>query len=387
MMVNDNDTTASSSSSSSSNTTVSANLKVYFLSRPLEGGIAAPSRIDELQGNNVRGYIGFLRSLPDTEPIFTELDEELKIIQYDLLNRGDIPPTERIDNAAKDLNEVCIYIAEALLNTDTFEPSSTGKGKNNKQEDDDHQQIQILQCLESWTTERLHDILLDVLRHQLNTDVTELRTNLNTYMNKTADDFSIKPIFQCNYTPVIEKFKELTKAFTPLEKLHVIRDATLLIHKCVETSLENTNVDISEVEMGADDILPILAWILLLVQKDALNGKSTASTTTTAANTTTSPIGRALKSSSSFTSFAGLSLGSSPRTTSGGPTVGGGTSSSASSANSLFTSDLPLHLSFIQRFHLPGCGELELSLLGYRLANLEQALNYFRTCKTDDEDA
>lgn len=367
-------------------TTISANLKIYFLSRPLEGGIAAPSRIDELQSKNIRGYIGFLRSFPDSEPIFTELEKELKIIQYDLINRGDIPPAERIDNAAKDLNDVCLYITDELLNTDMLSTENEFELEQQK--------IQILQCLESWTTERLHDIILDVLRNQLKSDLTELRTNLDTNMNKTANDFSIKPIFQCNYTLVIEKFKELNKALTPLEKLHIIRDATLLVHKCVETSLENSNVDISDIEMGADDILPILAWILLSLQKESLaiinntlSSSSSSTTTNNNTNTTTPPAGRTIRASSSLSSFASLTLGSSPRNTStGAPTTPNAGNSTNVNNVPLLTSDLPLHLAFIQRFHLPGCGELELSLLGYRLANLEQALNYFRTRKSDKED-
>jgi len=37
-----------------------------------------------------------------------------------------------------------------------------------------------------------------------------------------------------------------------------------------------------------------------------------------------------------------------------------------------------LHFAFAQRFRLSSSGELELSQLGYRLANMQQALGYFQ---------
>ena len=87
---------------------------------------------------------------------------------------------------------------------------------------------------------------------------------------------------------------------------------------------EQTGVDLSEVDFGTDDELPILAWAVLQAQRLSLAGGAAAP-----------------------------------------DTAGAG-------------AELPLHLAFAQRWRLRGSGELEMSQLGFRLANLEQSLNLFR---------
>lgn len=189
----------------------------------------------------------------------------------------------------------------------------------------------MLQSLESSVTERLHDALIDLLRTELKDDVAALHQAMSESIaaEKTAADFGIKHSFRCDFTDAVKCLAQLPSKTTPLQKLHCIRDAALLIRKLVEMHLEANKVDLADVDLGADDELPMMAWIIHQLH---------ASTATAAS-----------------------------------PPPPAGTSGSGPAC------ELPLHFAFITRFHLPGCGELEKSILGYRLANMEQALNWFRT--------
>jgi hypothetical protein len=322
------------------------NLRIYFISRPLEGGNATPSRVDELEPRGIRAYLGLLRSSPDAEPAFAELEAGVKEVLR-LLDRP-APPSQRVAAAQAELSALCERVSALLLDTTTFDEESDDGVERARQ--------QILQCLESWCAERLHDHALGVLHAELHSDVELLRAALSeaAAAGKTAASFGIKPLFDVDYTPAIARLAEMVSLRSPLEKLHCIRDASMLVHKCVESALEAAGTDLADVEMGADDILPILAWLILRLH---VGGAGTAAG---------AAAGGAGGAAASATPTSPGSKGTPPSTT------------AAAAAFCPTASELPVHFAFIQRFHLPESGELDVSLLGYRLANLEQALNYFR---------
>jgi hypothetical protein len=313
-----------------------------------------------MEPSGIRAYVGLLRSSPDAEPAFAELEAGIRDIQR-LLDRP-APPSQRAAAAQAELVSLCERVADLLLDTTTFD-EETDEGV-------DRARQQILQCLESWCTDRLHDSVIGVLRGELHADVDALRVSLSAAAasGKRAGDLGVKRLFDVDFAPAVARLAEIAALRTPLEKLHCVRDASMLVHKCVETALEASGTDLADVEMGADDTLPILAWLILQIH------------TTAAAAATTSPPAAAVSAASPGGKGSGASAATSPAGASakGAASSSSPSSSAASPAFCQTASELPLHFAFIQRFHVPGSGELEMSLLGYRLANLEQALNLFR---------
>jgi hypothetical protein len=133
--------------------------------------------------------------------------------------------------------------------------------------------------------------------------------------------------FRCDYTSAIDKLVSVLSAPTPLQKLHLLRDVTTEIVACVERSLEGKGIDLSDVDLGADDVLSILTYVL--IQAHAR-----------------------------------------------GPVKDCGTSAAA---------DLPVQLAYIQRFRQAGSGPLDKSHLGYIFANVGQALGFFGADAGPDE--
>jgi hypothetical protein len=175
---------------------------------------------------------------------------------------------------------------------------------------------------------------MSLLKIELSTEINTLRLALITasQTGQTQDSIGIKRAFICDFDDVARILIGLHLRKTPLEKLHCIRDASMALRGLIEQHLEANKVSLDDVDLGADDELPILAWATLRAH--------VLSTTV----------------------------------------VSGGDSSSDNDSGS----DLPLHISFAQRFRLRGSGELELSQLGYRLANMEQALGFFSSGETQN---
>jgi hypothetical protein len=352
-------------------------LQLYFLSRPLEGGLAAPSSVDELTADGIRKYLALLRSAPDVDACFEELEEGVGEIARGLAARrgaagegaaaaasGNAAGGSAISTAAAPLPppppppplpsdaaagaatcEVPAQLPRQLPLPPPLAASAAAAAASacaNAElalrvlcesvceqaldsatfEDDSDEAFarsrqQVSQCLESWCAERLHDVAIAALRDELAGDVAQLRASLARAAGRSQADLGIKPAFRCDFSEVARLLAELPRRRTPLEKLHCVRDASLRARALVERHLEAARVDLAEVDFGADDELPILAHAILLLDAEA----------------------------------------------------GAGNSAGA---------ELPVHLAFCQRFRLQASGELELSQLGYRLANLEQALGYFR---------
>ena len=326
-------------------------LQLYFLSRPLEGGLAAPSRVDELTADGIRKYLALLQSAPDVDACFAELEAGTVDIARGLTERrgagaggrgsagdsvGASPLAAAAASAAaasvcasaeRALRELCESVCDQALDSAMFEDDSDEAFARSRQ--------QVSQCLESWCAERLHDSALSALREELAGDVAQLRSSLERAASKTMADLGVKPAFRCDFGDVARLLAELPRRRTPLEKLHCVRDASVRARALVERHLEEARVDLAEVDFGTDDELPILAWAILLAQRTSLEGANAGA-------------GAGAATAAAAADFAGAGA------------------------------ELPLHLAFAQRFRLESSGDLEKSQLGFRLANLEQALNLFR---------
>jgi hypothetical protein len=291
-------------------------LQLYFISRPLEGGIEAPRSVDELTPDGIRKFLAMLRSAPDAEAAFYQLEAGIREIEKSLRRtKIGITASEAaafLTEVADGINELCESVCEQIMDSSTFEDDSDDLFARSRQ--------QVMQCLESWCSENLHDLISPILRIELAAEVEDLRIGLLSASNtgKTQEDIGIKRAFRCNFDSVASMLMGLSSRKTPLEKLHCIRDASLTLRGLIEQFLEANKISLDDVDLGADDELPILAWAALRAQA--------------------------------------LSISSGK--------AGDG-------------SELPIHFAFAQRFRLRGCGELELSQLGYRLANMEQALGIF----------
>ena len=101
-------------------------LRVYFLSRPLEGGLAAPPSGDDLDHGDVLRTVAMLRAAPETEVVFDALQDAVALVRLDvaaLAPGADVPPS--VDAF---LRGTCEAAAEALLDSALFGGGGGGGG-------------------------------------------------------------------------------------------------------------------------------------------------------------------------------------------------------------------------------------------------------------------
>ena len=302
------------------------NLSVYFLTRPLEGGVEAPSSVDDIDHASVLQTIAMIRSAPETESLFDALQDAVALARLDIQG---IAPGQDVPQIEEYLQQQCEAVADAIVSSSLYlgyedkssssgrgSSSSSGSGSGRRVSDGARGRIprrHVLQVLESWTMEQLHDDVLPALAASaaVRGEVEKLSRVFGALAGSTMEDFKIKPTFRCNLNPAVAALGLLRSAATPLEKLHCLRDTSLTLQRCVERHLEAQGTDLADVEYATDDILDMLLWVLVTG-----NGEHR-------------------------------------------------------------TCDMPAHLAYITRFHFAAENELVTSRLGYYLANFEQALGYF----------
>ena len=129
---------------------------------------------------------------------------------------------------------------------------------------------QLVRLLESWALEQLHGALLPALAASARVagDVATLRAVFAALDGWSPGDFKVKPAFQCDLRPAVAALGLLGDAATPLEKLHVLRDTSLTLQRCVERHCEAGGLELGDVEYATDDILDMLLWVLVAGGRD-----------------------------------------------------------------------------------------------------------------------
>jgi len=300
-------------------------LSIYFITRPLEGGVEAPSSVDDLDHASVLQTVAMLRALPETEPVFNSLRDMVTLTRMDLQQ---LPPGVEVPPSVSELLlSQCESAAEALVSSSFYAGGGVAAGRGTPPLPSSASPFapssalalaraprrHLLQVLESWCMEQLHDELLPRLAAApgVRNDCEALRAVFRGLAGSTPEDFKVKASFRCSLAPAVAALGLLHTAATPLEKLHCLRGASLTLQRCVERHLESVGANLADVEFATDDMLDGLLWVLV------------------------------------------------------------------AGASEQATYELPAHLAYIQRFHFAAETELVMSRLGYYLANFEQALGYF----------
>ena len=239
-------------------------LRVYFISRPLDGGIAAPGGTDDMDHGSILRYVAMLRASPETESVFVGLDAAVARASAELRARRPGAPVPRVERA---LAAACRAAADALLSTsfasDAVADSGAGGGGGAREA----MRRQLLQIVESLVMEKLHALVLPALEDELAGDCARLGATLTALAGRDQAAMGIKPLFCGRFDPVVAILGLLHCSVTPLEKLHCLRDTTLTLMRCVEAELDKRGVDLADVDLATDDIIDILLYVVVAGQR------------------------------------------------------------------------------------------------------------------------
>ena len=336
-------------------------LHLYFLSRPLEGGLAAPASVDELTPAALTGLLGYLHMSPEAEGPLARFSAQVQALVAEFsgkgseadeavaqwLAKGSVEGEEEeeeeeeegeeegggrsgegegvgaqfrdwsVCNLALQLQSHAAEAAEELMSVcDSLVPSDPSKGGGSGAQEALWRRL--LLCLQSEASRKLSAPLMHHLRRAL---APECRT----LGNALSDAAALPPAACAQALGIARKFfvaqeeaqrvlAGLEAATCPLSKLQVLLAARGAIISAIEQDLTRREISLADVAFGADDTLPQMTLVLAQC-------------------------------------FA----------------QGPGT------AMHRVAADFPVHLSFIQLCHHPLAGSLSQSRMGYTLANWDSA--------------
>ena len=227
-------------------------IAIYTVSRPLQGGMAAPATDEHMTQEQVERIMAMMRVYSDCESILSAVDAFIASVK-DAAQTRDLAELEPPLNTL--ILRQCEVAADMLLRSSMFRFTPSDSSGNER--------AHLVLLLECYITHRLHGPLMAWLSmlylHQNRT----LKETFAALVDMQQADAGIKPKLRCSYTPVLEALWHLPDAKSPLAKLQTLRAASLAIETCVTRHLHAIGTDIDSVELGADDRLNILLYVLV----------------------------------------------------------------------------------------------------------------------------
>ena len=234
-----------------------SSIAVLHLSRPLAGGVDAPEVMEELDRATLYRYVAMLRSYPENEPVFADLDRFIARVKHSA-EHGELgqcvdPTLERR------LGERWRSASRALMRTGSFNYASCMPRARLRHE----QQIQ--QAVEAYMLEPCHAGIISWLRRPAGEGAADarLRRGLWRLRHFSQQDLGVDPAFQAPLGSAVACLAGLVALSTPLEKLMCVKRASELFGRAIEENLTEHYRDKGAYQLTTDDLLDSLVYVLL----------------------------------------------------------------------------------------------------------------------------
>jgi hypothetical protein len=261
---------------------VEGRLHVYFISRPLEGGNSAPGSVDQLSQKELSALRGFLRLSPEAEAPLADLAAAVR----ELADALSGPPTvgmvrewlrggggaggaeeEEEDSgeidAEADLSQSPLARElQALVSATATELLESGALAVATDASRVALFRKILFALVADASEALHAPVMSLLGFARRREVARVEASFSATASLPATALGLKKTFVCDLSAAADVLAGVTAARCPLEKLQVLVRANTSMQTLLEVDLGARGIDLSELDFGADDLLPLMASLL-----------------------------------------------------------------------------------------------------------------------------
>lgn len=262
---------------------VEGRLHVYFISRPLEGGNSAPGSVDQLSPKELSALRGFLRLSPEAEAPLADLAAAVR----ELADALSGPPTVgmvrewlrggggaasggaeeeedsgEIDAEADLTQSPLARELQALVSATATELIESGALAVATDASRVALFRKILFALVADASEVLHAPVMALLGFARRHEVARVEASFSVTASLPATALGLKKTFVCDLSAAADVLAGVTAARCPLEKLQVLVRANTSMQTLLEVDLGARGIDLSELDFGADDLLPLMASLL-----------------------------------------------------------------------------------------------------------------------------
>lgn len=228
----------------------SSECHLKYISCPLEGGIDAPSEVNEMKAKHIDNYMTMILCYPENEVIVNKID----IFIRDVYIASKMNLLKNINpSLSQQICDQCEGAMKHILYSHSFFFSSH-RG---------HKYIApVMQTLESYMMNNLYPVVFKLLKEDNSEESQILENGINLMKDHPMTYFNIKQQFICDVSEAIAKLKKISKCRTPLEKAQCLKDTCDIVNECLTDHLRENNIPIESVELTTDDIIDFLIYII-----------------------------------------------------------------------------------------------------------------------------
>ncbi|OQR85477.1 hypothetical protein ACHHYP_11784 [Achlya hypogyna] len=219
-------------------------LSLVHINRPLEGGVAVPDDIGEMDMRTFRRYIAMIRAYPESEAVFQSLDHFVRQVRV-------FPPSHPV-LGPESLQRVWRQSTNLLVENGTLDLAPHTHQRS----------LQLDQAVESYLLEQLHDAIMDHLRVSCAHDQHRLEATWRDLRYAVPSDFNIRMEFQVDPVEALMHLSSAMEQRTPLDMLLHLKRAMQAVQEAIHARLLRHNWPLGAFHLSTDDVLDQLLFLL-----------------------------------------------------------------------------------------------------------------------------
>ncbi|KAE9180104.1 hypothetical protein PF004_g24937 [Phytophthora fragariae] len=235
-------------------------LTVLHISRPLEGGIEIPEDPSEIDVATFRKYTAILRSFPENELVFYQLDETVSQVHKICMQEQVYERYKQTLPA--NLKEEWEAAVEELIHAGSFDDVEEDYRLQRRHGGGVSHLLQIQQVVECYLMESLHDLIFPRVVASCQEQDRKLQQVLYRMRHYTPEDFGLQKEFQCFASEARDTLLTVVEKKTPLDMLLVFKACIDRVSDAITRNIKLRRLDFEAYQLTTDDILDQLLFVL-----------------------------------------------------------------------------------------------------------------------------
>ncbi|KAE8909826.1 hypothetical protein PF003_g6038 [Phytophthora fragariae] len=228
-------------------------LTVLHISRPLEGGIEIPEDPSEIDVATFRKYTAILRSFPENELVFYQLDETVSQVHKICMQEQVYERYKQTLPA--NLKEEWEAAVEELIHAGSFDDVEEDYRLQRRHGGGVSHLLQIQQVVECYLMESLHDLIFPRVVASCQEQDRKLQQVLYRMRHYTPEDFGLQKEFQCFASEARDTLLTVVEKKTPLDMLLVFKACIDRVSDAITRNIKLRRLDFEAYQLTTDDIL------------------------------------------------------------------------------------------------------------------------------------
>ncbi|OWY97511.1 hypothetical protein PHMEG_00031939, partial [Phytophthora megakarya] len=223
---------------------------VLHISRPLAGGIEVPEDPSEIDVATFRKYTAILRSFPENELVFYQLDETISQV-HKICVQEQVYERYKLTLPAN-LREEWEAAVDELIHAGSFDDVEEDYRLHTRHGGGVSHLLQIQQVVECYLMESLHDLIFPRVVASCQEQDKKLQQVLYRMRLYTPEDFGLRKEFQCFAAEARDTLLTVVEKKTPLDMLLVFKACIDRVSDAITRNVKLRRLDFAVIQYISD---------------------------------------------------------------------------------------------------------------------------------------